>query len=52
MTAWTPETWARAIEASPFTDTATYDPGKKGKRPQVDRAATAGLLWHQLVAPV
>lgn len=51
MTAWTPETWAPAIDASPFTEVATYDGGKKGARPQVDQTATGGLLWHELAAP-
>jgi SAM-dependent methyltransferase len=49
MTAWTPETWAEAIAASPFTEVATYDAGKKGARPRVDPTATGGLLWHELV---
>jgi SAM-dependent methyltransferase len=49
MTAWTPDTWEPAIEASPFTEVATYDGGKKGRWPEVDRRATGGLLWHQLV---
>jgi SAM-dependent methyltransferase len=50
MTAWTPETWARAIEASPFGRVATYDAGRKGSRPRVGEDATGGLLWHELVA--
>ena len=50
MTAWTPETWIPAIEASPFTEVATYDAGKKGARPRVAASATGGLLWHELVA--
>ena len=48
MTLWTPQTWAGAIEASPFREIATYDGGKKGGRPRVDATATGGLLWHQL----
>jgi SAM-dependent methyltransferase len=48
MTLWTPETWAAAVDASPFREAATYDGGRKGERPQVDRTATGGLLWHQL----
>ncbi len=49
MTAWTPERWARAIEASPFRQVATYDAGRKGSRPRVPKGATGGLLWHRLV---
>ena len=48
MTLWKPETWARAIEESPFREVATYDAGKKGSRPQVEPTATGGLLWHDL----
>ena len=48
MTLWMPETWARAIDASPFVEAATYDAGKKGERPLVDPTATGGLLWHEL----
>ena len=49
MTAWTPATWAAAIEASPFKEAATYDGGHKGRWPQVGPDATGGLLWHELV---
>jgi cyclopropane fatty-acyl-phospholipid synthase-like methyltransferase len=49
MTAWTPETWARAIDASPFARVAIYDAGRKGSRPAVGEDATGGLLWHELV---
>jgi len=48
MTAWTPATWAEAIEASPFELVATYDGGTKGQWPQVEATATGGLLWHEL----
>jgi len=48
MTAWTPATWAEAIEASPFDLVATYDGGTKGEWPRVDATATGGLLWHEL----
>lgn len=48
MTAWTPATWAAAIEASPFEEVATYDGGRKGQWPRVDATATGGLLWHEL----
>jgi SAM-dependent methyltransferase len=50
MTAWTPETWARAVASSPFEEVATYDAGRKRERPQVEPTATGGLLWHELVA--
>ena len=48
MTAWTPATWAEAIDASPFELVATYDGGTKGVWPRVDATATGGLLWHEL----
>jgi SAM-dependent methyltransferase len=50
MTAWTPETWTRAVAASPFSRAATYDAGRRGARPLVGSEATGGLLWHELVA--
>jgi SAM-dependent methyltransferase len=49
MTAWTPQTWAEAIAASPFSEAATYDGGRKGRWPSVPPTATGGLLWHELV---
>ena len=49
MTAWTPASWRAAVEASPFSEVATYDAGRKGEWPEVDRDATGGLLWHELV---
>jgi SAM-dependent methyltransferase len=50
MTAWTPESWRAAIEASPFEEAATYDGGiAKDRWPEVGRDATGGLLWHELV---
>jgi len=51
MTLWMPETWARAIGASPLTQVATYDAGKKGARPLVGPDATGGLLWYELLRP-
>jgi SAM-dependent methyltransferase len=48
-TAWTPETWAEAIAASPFSEAATYDGGRKGRWSSVSPTATGGLLWHELV---
>ena len=49
MTAWTPATWAAAIDASPFEEAATYDGGVRAERPRVGPEATGGLLWHELV---
>jgi SAM-dependent methyltransferase len=49
MTAWTPATWAAVVESSPFREAATYDGGKQGQWPRVERNATGGLLWHELV---
>lgn len=48
MTAWTPDTWAAAIETSPFEEVATYDGGSEEPWPRVDATATGGLLWHEL----
>jgi hypothetical protein len=48
MTLWTPATWARAVDASPFEETATYDGGRKDECAPVGRDATGGLLWHEL----
>jgi len=48
MTAWTPPTWAAAIDASPFEQVATYDGGSKGQWPQVGPGATGvsfGTSW-------
>ena len=50
MTAWTPATWAAAIDASPFEEVATYDAGRKGEWPRVPPDATGSLLWHELMA--
>jgi SAM-dependent methyltransferase len=49
MTAWTPASWRAAVEASAFSEVATYDAGRKGEWPEVDRDATGPLLWHELV---
>ncbi len=50
MTAWTPETWHAAIDASPFDQVATYDGGvAKDRWPEVGGETTGGLLWHHLV---
>jgi cyclopropane fatty-acyl-phospholipid synthase-like methyltransferase len=48
MTLWTPTTWQRAIDASAFTEAATYDAGKREAWSRVGRDATGGLLWHEL----
>ena len=49
MTAWMPETWRAAIEASPFEQVATYDGGVRAAHwPEVGPDATGGLLWHDL----
>jgi SAM-dependent methyltransferase len=48
VTVWSPQTWPRLIEASPFTQLATYD-GNQRDRPPVGPEATGGLLWHELV---
>jgi SAM-dependent methyltransferase len=48
MTLWTPSTWRDAIDASPFAEVATFDAGRRDEWPEVDRAATGGLLWHAL----
>jgi SAM-dependent methyltransferase len=50
MTAWTSATWRAAIDASPFTEAATYD-GNDRARPKVQLEDNGGLLWHELVAP-
>jgi hypothetical protein len=48
MTAWTPETWRRAIAGSSFEQAAAYDGGRTGEWPRVGAEATGGLLWHEL----
>jgi hypothetical protein len=48
MTAWTNESWARAVAASPFAEAATYD-GSKTERPLVAPTTTGSLIWHQLL---
>jgi SAM-dependent methyltransferase len=48
MTAWTPSTWAAAIEASPFEQVATYDGSRARQWPRVGPDTTGGLLWHEL----
>jgi SAM-dependent methyltransferase len=48
MTAWTPDAWRSAINASQFTQLATYDGARKDLWPRVEPTATGGLLWHEL----
>lgn len=48
MSYWTPETWAAAVAASPFTWAAVYGGAEPG-RPRADFTARGGLLWHELV---
>jgi SAM-dependent methyltransferase len=49
MTAWTPETWAAAVAASPFDEVAAYD-GALLERPAVPVGTPGPLMWHELVA--
>jgi SAM-dependent methyltransferase len=48
VAAWTPERWAAAIRASPFTRVAVYDGDQPG-RPRRPLEQAGGLLWHELV---
>lgn len=48
MSAWTPAAWHSQIEASPFTEVATYDGGEDAW-PRVAATAKGALLWHELV---
>jgi SAM-dependent methyltransferase len=47
MTTWTPETWAAALEASSFVETAAYDGDDEG-RSLVAPGAVGPLVWHEL----
>jgi SAM-dependent methyltransferase len=47
MTAWTPETWAAAIAASPFAIEHVFDGAEEPPVPLGERA-TGGLVWHEL----
>jgi SAM-dependent methyltransferase len=47
MTAWTPKTWAAAVDSSPFAFSATYDGDREG-RPWAGRGTAGRLLWHEL----
>jgi SAM-dependent methyltransferase len=48
VTAWTPASWARVVDASPFEVAAVYDAEKPG-RARVDRGSAGRLLWHELI---
>jgi SAM-dependent methyltransferase len=48
VTAWTPASWSKAVEASPFALEAVYD-AALAERPRVKRDASGRLLWHVLV---
>jgi SAM-dependent methyltransferase len=50
VTAWTPPTWARLVQRSPFDYTAVYD-GELDGRPRVELGSTGRLLWHELTRP-
>jgi SAM-dependent methyltransferase len=47
MTAWTPESWAAAIAASPFTIQHVFDGAEEPPVP-AEQDATGGLVWHEL----
>jgi SAM-dependent methyltransferase len=47
MTLWTPEAWAAAVAASPFTQTAVYDGGEDGY-PAVRPGSEGAMLWNEL----
>jgi SAM-dependent methyltransferase len=47
ITAWTPQTWSAAVEASPFSATAVFG-GEQDGRPWAEPGAAGRLLWHEL----
>jgi SAM-dependent methyltransferase len=47
VTAWTPASWARLVDRSPFEVTAAYD-GELDGRPAVELGSAGRLLWHEL----
>jgi SAM-dependent methyltransferase len=47
MTLWTPETWAAAVAASPFTPTAVFDGAEEGY-PAVRPGSEGPMLWNEL----
>ena len=47
LTLWTPVTWAAAVAASPFAETALYDGAQEGY-PAVEPVSEGPMLWHEL----
>jgi len=47
LTLWTPETWAAAVAASPFTQTAAFDGAEEGY-PAVRPGSEGRMLWNEL----
>lgn len=47
LTLWTPETWAAALAASPFTQTAVFDGAEEGY-PVVRPGSEGRMLWNEL----
>ena len=47
LTLWTPEAWAAAVAASPFSATAVFD-GSQDGYPAVEAGTEGPLLWHEL----
>jgi SAM-dependent methyltransferase len=47
VTCWTPPSWRRLVEDSPFESAAVYDAEQDG-RPRVDPGSVGRLLWHEL----
>jgi SAM-dependent methyltransferase len=47
LTLWTPEAWAAAVGASPFTATALFDGAQEGY-PAVEPGSEGPMLWHEL----
>jgi SAM-dependent methyltransferase len=47
LTLWTPETWAAAVAASPFTQTAVFDGAEEGY-PAVRPGSEGRMLWNEL----
>jgi len=47
LTLWTPETWAAAVAASPFTQTAVFDGAVEGY-PAVRPGSEGRMLWNEL----
>jgi SAM-dependent methyltransferase len=47
VTAWTPASWERLIDRSPFELAKTFDGGRE-RRPEVPPGSPGRLLWHEL----